>query len=387
MEGDDKSSMATEFHAIDSSSSGSDKPAWTELVPKSWTSTQGRWSKKPKSRMKTLPRSGENSPGAFFDFEKMSYDEPEYAVEMLYGGPVRFEISQNVSVDSMVDESVQATAWMAHAATQTSEMVGDEGLRGERDQVTHLSNNEVAGEKEHEVAGEKEHEDQEYDEFGVKWIAPGQADYLDDEPVIAQEALADKDVFVDDGMYCKFMGPFMLPNDGNSGQSGVKDENGFRHIEHGVTSDSGAADTVGPVDLATDYPLEESWGSKHNIWYVGAGGHKIKNLGQRRILVMTEDKLLRWMTLQVAKVKKILSSVSKNNDAGQEVVYKKTGSYIMDAQSGEKLHLTRQRGTFKFEGWVVPYWMVKAGNITFKDKDGTSRTVTANSGVGFNRQG
>ena len=137
---------------------------------------------------------------------------------------------------------------------------------------------------------------------------------------------------------------------------GSKDENGFAQVVHACTSDSGAVDTVGPEDLAADYPMEESFGSKPNIHYVGAGGHKMKNLGQRRILVLTKEKQLRWLTVQVAKVKKLLGSVSRNNDCDQDVIYfkGKHGSYIKDNKSGEKIRLTRSRRTFKFDIWVVP---------------------------------
>ena len=102
---------------------------------------------------------------------------------------------------------------------------------------------------------------------------------------------------------------------------------------------------------------------------------------------MTKDKQLRWLTVQVAKVKKLLGSVSKNNDHGQEVVYRKEGSYIKDVASGEMLELTRERGTFKFDAWIVPYQMIKAGLVTFKDKQGKSRTIKSNQSAGFSRQG
>ena len=94
----------------------------------------------------------------------------------------------------------------------------------------------------------------------------------------------------------------------------------------------------------------------------------MKNLGQRNILVMTKDKQLRWLTVQVAKVKQLLGSVSKNNDHGQEVVYKKSGSYIQDVASGGKVELSRERCTFKFDAWVVPFHMVQRGIVSFRDK-------------------
>ena len=71
-----------------------------------------------------------------------------------------------------------------------------------------------------------------------------------------------------------------------------QDENGFDKIPLGITSDSGAADTVAPEELFTDYPLEDCPASLANVWYVGAGRQRIKNKGQRKILILTREKLL-----------------------------------------------------------------------------------------------
>ena len=166
-----------------------------------------------------------------------------------------------------------------------------------------------------------------------------------------------------------------------------KDENGFIKIHNGVTSDSGASDTVAPEDFFTDYPLEESPGSRSNVWYVGAGGERIKNQGQRQILILTKEKHLRWLTVQVARVKKLLGSVSKNNDCGQRVVYDTDDSYIMDKVTGEKVHLERAKGVFKYDAWVVPNEMIKKGRISYVDNTGTMRTVPVDRSSSFSRQG
>ena len=115
----------------------------------------------------------------------------------------------------------------------------------------------------------------------------------------------------------------------------------------------------------------------------------MKNLGQRRILVLTKEKKLRWLTVQVAKVKKLLGSVSRNNDCDQDVIYSKGkhGSYIKDNKSGEKIQLTRSRGTFKFDIWVVPYNTVKSGVVTYRDDTGAKKSVRVNNTQGSIRQG
>ena len=158
-------------------------------------------------------------------------------------------------------------------------------------------------------------------------------------------------------------------------------------ITNGVTSDSGASDTVAPDTMFVDYPVEVSPGSLANVWYVGAGGERIKNQGQRCILVLTKEKHLRWMTVQVAKVKKMLGSVSKNNDCGQRVVYDEDESYIMDKSSGTKVNLERVKGVFKYDAWVVPHAMILKGKVTYVNDQGDSCTVLVNKEASFTRQG
>ena len=165
------------------------------------------------------------------------------------------------------------------------------------------------------------------------------------------------------------------------------DENGFVKVPAGITSDSGAADTVAPEELFTDYPLEESPGSKANVWYVGAGGQRIRNKGQRTILMLTREKRLRWLTVQVAKVKKTLGSVSKNISCGQRVVYDDPESFIEDKRTGEKVALNQERGVFKFDAWVVPFAMVQRGWIAFKDEHGKLKKVKVDRDASFGRQG
>ena len=98
------------------------------------------------------------------------------------------------------------------------------------------------------------------------------------------------------------------------------DRNGLCKLPYGGTSDSGASDTVGPLELFEDYPLEASPASKADMWYVGAGGQRIKSMGQRTVLMRTNESKLMWLTVQVAAVKKLLNSVSKHNDGDNEVV-------------------------------------------------------------------
>ena len=102
--------------------------------------------------------------------------------------------------------------------------------------------------------------------------------------------------------------------------------------------------------------------------------------------MLTKEKHLRWMTVQVAKVKKMLGSVSKSNDCGQRVVCDKAESYIMDKASGEKVNMERAKGVFRYDGWVVPYSMIKTGHVTYIGKDGKKLNIAVNKEASFSMQ-
>ena len=221
--------------------------------------------------------------------------------------------------------------------------------------------------------------DEEYDEYGVRWIAPGLADMLDDEPMLDSDSDSDNEAIDLDIL------PAELPGE-VSPMLGKADENGFAALKDGVTSDTGAADHVGPPGAFPDYPMRESPGSKRGVHYVAAGGARLPNLGQKTVLIMTANKKFSWMTVQMAKMKKVLGSVSKNNANGVDAIYKADAAYLQNQRSGVKTPLRRQRGVFVMDTWVVPYAMAKTRNISYRDENGVSKTVKINMPTeGFSR--
>ena len=166
------------------------------------------------------------------------------------------------------------------------------------------------------------------------------------------------------------------------------DTNGFRVLVNGMTSDSGAGDTVGPEDAFPEYPLVPSPGSIRGLHYVAANNQKMKNMGQKRVLMMTREGQLRWVTVQIVAVKKTLASVSRSNDNGYDVIYSKKSSHMMEISSGKKTQLRRERGVFVLDCWIVPYNIAMSGRVNYVTLDGQRKSVnvgTANT-EGFSRQ-
>ena len=56
-----------------------------------------------------------------------------------------------------------------------------------------------------------------------------------------------------------------------------------------ATVDSGAADTVGPQELAEWVTIQETEASKGGLQYNAAEGSVIKNLGEKELCVINED--------------------------------------------------------------------------------------------------
>ena len=124
--------------------------------------------------------------------------------------------------------------------------------------------------------------------------------------------------------------------------------------------DSGAGETVMPVDWLTNHPLKESDGSRANDFYTTADGCKVCNEGQRKLDVCTFDgQQRRSMTFQVARVKKALGSASQMVKNGNKLVFDqdssgKDTSYIQNKRTNEKIWLRQENGVYVVDLMVAP---------------------------------
>ena len=98
-------------------------------------------------------------------------------------------------------------------------------------------------------------------------------------------------------------------------------------------------------------------------------------MGQKTVLIMTSDKKFKWITIQIAKVNKLLLSVSKNNDNGVDACYGENGAYLQDQRTSEKTMLRRQRGVFVLDMWLVPYSVSMTGRVVYFDGEGVKRVA------------
>ena len=138
-------------------------------------------------------------------------------------------------------------------------------------------------------------------------------------------------------------------------------QNTWAPLPKPLVVDSGAGETVMPVDWLTSHPLTESDGSRANDFNTTADGSKVYNEGQRKLDVCTLDgQQRRSITFQVARVKKV-SGISKSNGEEREQAFffdqdssGKDTSYIQNQRTNEKIWLRQENGVYVLDLMVAP---------------------------------
>ena len=120
-----------------------------------------------------------------------------------------------------------------------------------------------------------------------------------------------------------------------------------------IAVDSGATETVIPMDALPSIQLEPSDASRRGVTYQVASGEEIPNLGEKRVQGVTHEKgYAKSITAQVADVKKPLMSVHRLVQAGHRVVFDEPGAYIEHKATKERIWLQEQSGMYMLKLWV-----------------------------------
>ena len=127
---------------------------------------------------------------------------------------------------------------------------------------------------------------------------------------------------------------------------------GWHQIE--VVLDSGAADSVCPKDTCPQFAMEDSEASKAGVYYTGANGGKLFNLGQTHVPVALDNGARTLATFQVADVSRPLMSVSKVCEMGNRVVFGANGGYILNLETGAATQFVKKDGIYVFNMWIPP---------------------------------
>ena len=117
--------------------------------------------------------------------------------------------------------------------------------------------------------------------------------------------------------------------------------------------DSGACDTVMPVEACAGIQVNESQAQREGVIYEAAGGDDLPNLGERKCLLMTLGaKDPNRIVVQVADIHKPMLSVSRAADAGYECRLGRFGGALIDLRTGEEIPIMRKHHLYVFKAWV-----------------------------------
>jgi hypothetical protein len=118
-----------------------------------------------------------------------------------------------------------------------------------------------------------------------------------------------------------------------------------------LTMDSGAGNNVAPKNAFPWIKLQPNADSRAGRYYVAANGKKVYVLGEKVVTIKTTCGKIKKMRFQIADVTRILVSIGKVTEAGNEVVMKKKGGKIVDA-SGAEFEMTMENGVYVMEVMV-----------------------------------
>ncbi len=123
-------------------------------------------------------------------------------------------------------------------------------------------------------------------------------------------------------------------------------------VEVTITVDSGASETVAPLKMAENIPIENSEASLRGVSYEVANGGIIRNTGQKNCIVQTNGGTAKLLSFQVCDVHKPLLAVSRLCEAGNAVVFHPAWSYIENLKTGERTTLVEREGLYELKVWM-----------------------------------
>jgi len=116
-----------------------------------------------------------------------------------------------------------------------------------------------------------------------------------------------------------------------------------------ITIDSGAAESVMPMEILKEIQLKESKGSKAGVQYIAANGGRMPNLGEKQVHFKTSDGAESNVVFQVTHARKPLASVSKMVKKGNRVIFSPSGSYIENIATKKRIDMQEVNGTYQID--------------------------------------
>ena len=121
-----------------------------------------------------------------------------------------------------------------------------------------------------------------------------------------------------------------------------------------VCIDSGAGESVCPVDVFPSYELRKS--AKTGATYTVAGGQSLVNVGEKQPCFETNGVDAWMVSLATTKVQQPLAAASRITEKGDRIVLGHVGSEsdIENKKTGKKIPLKMENGVYMMEMLVKP---------------------------------
>ena len=116
--------------------------------------------------------------------------------------------------------------------------------------------------------------------------------------------------------------------------------------------DSGSAECVAPETIARNIPLMETEAYCQGQMYHTADGGVIKNKGEKTVTMYSEDGDQFRARYQITAVTPPLNSISRVCDQGNNVLFTKTGGWIINHETGRYTCFPREHGVYVLHSWV-----------------------------------
>ena len=121
-----------------------------------------------------------------------------------------------------------------------------------------------------------------------------------------------------------------------------------------ITIDSGAAESVMPMGIHNDYPMNRN--ELTGTQYDSADGGTITTVGEKVLVLDLPDGCTRGLRMQVADtVTKPLGAVSRITSRGNRVVFDEEEGYIENKKTGEKTWFVKRDDVYVLDAVVRPY--------------------------------
>ena len=134
------------------------------------------------------------------------------------------------------------------------------------------------------------------------------------------------------------------------GVNAMEEHQEWEEIEMAV--DSGATETVVGEDMIRGVETKPGEATRRGVQYEVASGDLIPNLGEKNFTAYGEQGQASAIKAQVCEVNKALLSVSRMVQAWNTVVFSRSGSYVEDEQTNERIPLREQGGMCTLKLWV-----------------------------------